>query len=122
MQKTGQMERTVDTEFQDEHTKFKTYVLQFEDYIWTLTDALLRFEKECQALQKESKAYLDAMRGAHPLPLTSVSGKLTWQSIASYDYCSDADSRPYQRLLLCCGPDVGGRDGQPCLQAVRGRA
>ena len=23
-----------------------------------------RFEKECQALQKESKAYLDAMRGA----------------------------------------------------------
>jgi len=44
MQKTGQIDRTVDTEFQDETTKFKTY------------------EKECQALQKESKAYLDAMR------------------------------------------------------------
>jgi len=44
MQKTGQVERTVDNEFQDEQTKFKT------------------FEKECQALQKESKAYLDSMR------------------------------------------------------------
>ncbi|TDL26179.1 BAR-domain-containing protein [Rickenella mellea] len=44
MQKTGQIERTVDTEFQDEQVKFKN------------------FEKECQALQKESKAYLDAMR------------------------------------------------------------
>lgn len=77
MQKTGQMERTVDTEFQDEHTKFKTYVLRLRDSIWTLTDLLLRFEKECQALQKESKAYLDAMRGAHPLPLTSLSSELT---------------------------------------------
>ncbi|KAL5507621.1 HOB3 [Sanghuangporus vaninii] len=44
MQKTGQIERTIDTEFQDEQTKFKT------------------FEKECQALQKDAKAYLDAMR------------------------------------------------------------
>jgi len=44
MQKTGQIEKTVDHEFQDEQVKFKT------------------FEKECQALQKESKAYLDAMR------------------------------------------------------------
>lgn len=95
MQKTGQMERTVDTEFQDEHTKFKTYVLRFGDSIETLTDVSLRFEKECQALQKESKAYLDAMRGTYPLPLTSVSSKITWQSVASYDYCSDADSRPY---------------------------
>jgi len=45
MQKTGQIERTVDREFADEEAKFKT------------------FEKECQALQKDSKSYLDAMRG-----------------------------------------------------------
>jgi len=44
MQKTGQIERTVDREFTDEEAKFKT------------------FEKECQALQKDSKGYLDAMR------------------------------------------------------------
>jgi len=44
MQKTGQIERTVDTAFKDEEVKFKTY------------------EKECQALQKDSKGYLDAMR------------------------------------------------------------
>jgi len=44
MQKTGQIERTVDREFEEEEAKFKT------------------FEKESQALQKESKAYLDAMR------------------------------------------------------------
>ncbi|ELU42712.1 Hob3p [Rhizoctonia solani AG-1 IA] len=44
MQKTGQIERTVDREFADEEAKYKA------------------FEKETNALQKESKAYLDAMR------------------------------------------------------------
>jgi len=44
MQKTGQIERTVDREFTDEEIKFKTY------------------EKEVQALQKEAKVYLDSMR------------------------------------------------------------
>ncbi|KAG8691458.1 hypothetical protein FRC11_003463 [Ceratobasidium sp. 423] len=44
MQKTGQIERTVDREFADEEAKYKA------------------FEKEANALQKESKAYLDAMR------------------------------------------------------------
>jgi len=44
MQKTGQIERTVDREFADEEAKFKIY------------------EKECQALQKDGKSYLDAMR------------------------------------------------------------
>ncbi|KAG8688453.1 BAR adaptor protein Hob3, partial [Ceratobasidium sp. 395] len=44
MQKTGQIERTVDREFADEEAKYKA------------------FEKETTALQKESKAYLDAMR------------------------------------------------------------
>ncbi|KAJ7682705.1 hypothetical protein DFH06DRAFT_1278238 [Mycena polygramma] len=44
LQKTGQIERTVDREFTDEEAKFKT------------------FEKECQALQKDSKSYWDAMR------------------------------------------------------------
>ncbi|EIN11425.1 BAR-domain-containing protein [Punctularia strigosozonata HHB-11173 SS5] len=44
MQKTGQIERTVDSEFADSEAKFKVY------------------EKECQSLQKESKAYIDAMR------------------------------------------------------------
>jgi len=44
LQKTGQIERTVDREYADEEAKFRT------------------FEKECQALQKDSKAYLDAMK------------------------------------------------------------
>jgi len=44
MQKTGQIERTVDREFSDEEGKFKIY------------------EKECNILAKEAKAYLDAMR------------------------------------------------------------
>ncbi|KAE9396037.1 BAR-domain-containing protein [Gymnopus androsaceus JB14] len=44
LQKTGQIERTVDREFADEEAKYRT------------------FEKECQALQKDSKAYWDAMR------------------------------------------------------------
>ncbi|KAI0757872.1 BAR-domain-containing protein [Irpex lacteus] len=44
LQKTGQIERTIDREFADEEVKYKN------------------FEKECQALQKDSKGYLDAMR------------------------------------------------------------
>ncbi|KAG8214068.1 hypothetical protein J3R82DRAFT_10826 [Butyriboletus roseoflavus] len=45
LQKTGQIERTVDREFADEESKYRA------------------FEKECQALQKDSKTYGDAMRG-----------------------------------------------------------
>jgi len=44
LQKTGQIERTVDREFTEEEQKYRT------------------FEKECHALQKESKAYWDALR------------------------------------------------------------
>jgi len=44
MQKTGQIERTVDRDFAEESSKFKA------------------FEKEALALQKDSKAFLDAMR------------------------------------------------------------
>ncbi|KXN90977.1 Protein hob3 [Leucoagaricus sp. SymC.cos] len=49
LQKTGQIERTVDREFEDEESKYRVY------------------EKECQALQKDSKAYCDAMRCASAL-------------------------------------------------------
>jgi len=44
MQKTGQIERTVDREFADEEARYR------------------QFEKETQNLQKDAKAYLDAMR------------------------------------------------------------
>ncbi|KAF9264086.1 BAR-domain-containing protein [Marasmius fiardii PR-910] len=44
LQKTGQIERTVDREFTEEEARFKI------------------FEKECQALQKDGKTYWDSMR------------------------------------------------------------
>ncbi|KAF8575095.1 BAR-domain-containing protein [Ramaria rubella] len=44
MQKTGQVERTVDREFADEEVKFKG------------------FEKEANLLQKDSKAFIDSLR------------------------------------------------------------
>jgi len=44
LQKTGQIERTVDTDFSGEEGKYRA------------------FEKECVALQKDGKGYLDAMR------------------------------------------------------------
>ncbi|KAK2464193.1 hypothetical protein APHAL10511_003650 [Amanita phalloides] len=44
LQKTGQIERTVDREFTEEEAKYRI------------------FEKECHVLQKDSKAYWDAMR------------------------------------------------------------
>ena len=45
LQKTGQVDRTVDAEFQDEVARFK------------------QLEKETLLLQKEAKGYLDAIRG-----------------------------------------------------------
>ncbi|KAN0063786.1 BAR adaptor protein Hob3 [Thecaphora frezii] len=45
MQKTGQVERTIDTEFAEEEQRYR------------------QMEKEMVALQKEAKVYLDAMRG-----------------------------------------------------------
>ncbi|KAG2366256.1 hypothetical protein BDR07DRAFT_1470141 [Suillus spraguei] len=44
LQKTGQIERTIDREFADEESKYRA------------------FEKECQALQRDAKQYQDAMR------------------------------------------------------------
>jgi len=44
LQKTGQVERTIDHEFSEEEAKYRA------------------FEKECQALQKDGKAYSDAMK------------------------------------------------------------
>ncbi|KAF8258374.1 BAR-domain-containing protein [Lactarius quietus] len=44
LQKTGQIERTVDQDFASEEAKYKV------------------FEKECSTLQKDGKAYLDSMR------------------------------------------------------------
>jgi len=53
MQKAGQIEKTVDSEFQEEEGRYRV------------------FEKEVNAMQKESKAYLDAMRS-----MTSTQARL----------------------------------------------
>ncbi|KAG8725781.1 hypothetical protein FRC12_024040 [Ceratobasidium sp. 428] len=70
MQKTGQIERTVDREFADEEAKYKA------------------FEKETTALQKESKAYLDAMRA------------LIWDS---HDCRANTSSRDHRYILRSGG-------------------
>ncbi|WOO81345.1 Protein hob3 [Vanrija pseudolonga] len=44
MQKTGQVEKTVDHDFQEQESKYRT------------------MEKECTSLQKDAKTYLDAIR------------------------------------------------------------
>ena len=74
MQKTGQIERTVDREFADEEAKYKTYVpLLLGCGVvlgWVIPDGVRvrdRFEKECQTLQKAAKGYADAMKGGLPL-------------------------------------------------------
>lgn len=64
MQKTGQIERTVDREFTDEEAKYRVCVRPLcvpPHCLTTLTPH--SFERECQALQKDSKGYWDAMRG-----------------------------------------------------------
>lgn len=61
MQKTGQVEKTVDREFLDEEAKFKTWVIPRVSRQPTFT-LHLRFEKEVEKLQKEAKQYIDSMR------------------------------------------------------------
>lgn len=56
--KTGQVERTVDSEFSEEESKYKV------------------LEKECGVLQKEAKAYLDAMRSEYRRG--GMSGCICW--------------------------------------------
>ena len=59
MQKTGQVERTVDREFAEEEGRYRTYVR----FSYSGHGLMLRMEKETNNLQKEAKTYLDAMRG-----------------------------------------------------------
>jgi hypothetical protein len=72
LQKTGQIERTVDQDFASEETKYKVCVhFHILSQLWPEICAN-RFEKECGILQKDGKAYLDSMRGTlaifSPLP------------------------------------------------------
>ncbi|KAH7913470.1 hypothetical protein BJ138DRAFT_1146051 [Hygrophoropsis aurantiaca] len=68
LQKTGQIERTVDREFADEESKYRAY------------------EKECQALQKDSKNYNDAMRA-----MTAAQARLA-ETIETFYGASDRTS------------------------------
>ena len=65
MQKTGQIERTVDREFAEEESKYRVCVAFLSPcaFVLSLTGSF-RMEKETGTLQKEAKSYLDAMRGA----------------------------------------------------------
>ena len=47
---------------------------------------LVSFEKECQALQKDSKGYLDAMRGMTQVIPRTRNGRILDCPIYSYDY------------------------------------
>ncbi|KAF9227197.1 BAR-domain-containing protein [Gyrodon lividus] len=68
LQKTGQIERTVDREFADEESKYRG------------------FEKECQALQKDSKTYGDAVRA-----MTAAQARLA-ETIETFYGASDRTS------------------------------
>ncbi|KAG1715614.1 hypothetical protein ID866_1538 [Astraeus odoratus] len=68
LQKTGQIERTVDREFADEESKYRA------------------FEKECQALQKDSKSYGDAMKA-----MTAAQSRLA-ETIESFYGAADRTS------------------------------
>ncbi|KAF9229958.1 BAR-domain-containing protein [Melanogaster broomeanus] len=68
LQKTGQIERTVDREFADEESKYRA------------------FEKECQVLQKDSKTYGDAVRA-----MTGAQARLS-DTITTFYGASDRTS------------------------------
>ncbi|KAH7339792.1 BAR-domain-containing protein [Rhizoctonia solani] len=90
MQKTGQIERTVDREFADEEAKYKA------------------FEKETNELHKESKAYLDAMRdsiGRNDRYFYAAADKASEGAMAGHAYKRsvddlDAGDAPYRTTVL----------------------
>ncbi len=78
MQKTGQIERTVDREFAEEEGRYRTLVSIAEQppsraqdgdsgrhlsHFRFADEALCSMEKETNNLQRDAKTYLDAMRG-----------------------------------------------------------
>ena len=71
MQKTGQIERTVDREFADEEAKYRVWAHSHAAYPYPHLTLRDRFEKECQALQKDTVGYLTAMRCAYLLSAAS---------------------------------------------------
>ena len=62
MQKTGQVDRTVDREFAEEEGRYRTYVSSRQRG-WRKVMLTVSMEKETNNLQKEAKTYLDSMRG-----------------------------------------------------------
>lgn len=64
MQKTGQVERTIDREFTDEEVKYKTFVVCLICELPPFNTYVYSYEKEVEKLQKEAKSYIDSMRGA----------------------------------------------------------
>lgn len=63
--KTGQVERTVDSEFSDEESKYRA------------------LEKECGVLQKEAKAYLDAMRSEYGSGVRVTINRMLQEALSS---------------------------------------
>jgi hypothetical protein len=73
MQKTGQIERTIDREYVEQEAMYKACVRRPSLPSAVRLHYASRYEKECQTLQKESKAYIDAMRRTFcPTPTLSA--------------------------------------------------
>ncbi|KAF9229951.1 hypothetical protein BU15DRAFT_91196 [Melanogaster broomeanus] len=87
LQKTGQIERTVDREFADEESKYRA------------------FEKECQVLQKDSKTYGDAVRamtGAQARlsdTITTFYGAMAGHAFKSAIEDLDGSDAPYRTCI-----------------------
>ena len=129
MQKTGQIERTIDREFADEEAKYKmcvcghTYSHSKLIIVNICTDTadgeiLPRYEKECQALQKQSKAYLDAMRGEMPTRASFSSPVLfvcNTHLLHSDDFRPESTSGFDRNVLQRRGQNSGRCNGGPRL-------
>jgi len=73
MQKTGQVEKTVDREFAEEEGRYRTYVdlptlatphvlVHPQKSVLQTGKLIIRMEKEVGNLQRDAKTYLDALR------------------------------------------------------------
>ena len=75
------------------------------------------YEKECQALQKDSKAYWDAMRGKLAFARLFLVVDLN-AIFPSHDFITGANRRDARNVLWCCGWVIRRCYGRPRLQAI----
>lgn len=124
LQKTGQIDRTVDREFADEEAKYRMY-----DIFLTSAQLPIRPTRPHPSVSRKNARYyrriakLTGMRWE----VSSSSNSACFSPLNpvlvlySHDFFASTNSRDAGNVLRCCGSIIWRCHGRPRLQAIRGR-